>query len=220
MEFLTATRQFDAAYEEVLKELKRTAPLPLGALDLERGAKLGLSIAVRVKQDTGQALKLSEALKNSKNVSPFMKEAAENWQRDIHAWKNEKAKKYSSPAETISDAKKLIAKGEVSFLRASALLHNLLKSIPNAPEKAEAFYLLGLSYTRLQELALWNLQEMYFRACIIEMPHSGIAEKCYAKFKESVILGFSGSSGVHIPDDVQVQLQRLKKKAEKAKEML
>jgi hypothetical protein len=224
MEFLAATRQFDAAYDEIIKELGKPAGQSLNSLDLERGAKLGLSIAIRVKQDPNQALKLTEALKNSQNISPFTRETANNWQRDIQAWKEEKPKKYSSSLEMVKDAKKLIAKaqdsnghGEVSFLRASALLHNLLKSYPRSREQSEAFYLLGLSYTRLQDLGLWNLQEMYFRACILEAPHSEMAEKCYQEFKESIIVGYSGSSGIHVPPDVQSQLQHLKKMAERSK---
>src|SRR6185437_9047466 len=147
------------------------------------------------------------------------------WQRDIQTWKKEKPSKDSSAAEMIASAKKLIAKGqdspghgEVSFLRGSSLLHNFLKSYPKAPGRPEAFYLLGLSYTRLQDLALWNLQEMYFRACIAEAPHTEIAEKCYQKYEDSVVMGFSGSSGVHIPPDVLLQMRRLKVQAEHSKE--
>lgn len=225
LEFLAATRQFDAAYDEVIKEIGK--PTSLSGLDLDRGALLGLSIAVRVKQDPGQALKLIHALKKSKNISPSTRAAANNWQRDTQSWKSEKPKKSNSSFDMIKDAKKLIAKGqnspghgEVSYLRASALLHNLLKSFPDSQDRSEVFYLLGLSYNGLPRLALWNLQEMYFRACILETPHSEIAETCYQKFEESVVLGFSGSSGTHVPADMQHQLRRLKDKAEKSKEIL
>jgi hypothetical protein len=82
----------------------------------------------------------------------------------------------------------------------------------------EALYLIGESYSPLQELGLWNLQEQYFQACIFEAPHSNLAEKCYERFEESVTVGYSGSSGTHIPTAIKRQLNQLKIKAQKTKE--
>jgi hypothetical protein len=122
----------------------------------------------------------------------------------------------------IAKAKKSPSQGhdEVYYLRATSILHEFLRKYPESREMPEALYLIGESYTPLQELGLWNLQEKYFQACIKEAPHTELAEKCYKRFEESVIFGFTGSSGTHLPPGLKRQLKLLKSTAQKQEENL
>ncbi|NJM09967.1 MAG: hypothetical protein HC883_03500 [Bdellovibrionaceae bacterium] len=54
---------------------------------------------------------------------------------------------------------------------------------------------------------------MYYTACIEKVPHSGLAEQCFKAYEESITLGYSGSSGTHIPSAVRKHLNNLKEKA-------
>lgn len=229
IEFQAASRQFDTVYDEVIAQLKKPKGQALSIFDLERGVRLALSIAIRVKQSPPKALELAQAVSKSKNVNFPMKQAAKDWIRDITAWKKEGKKEFSSAFDMIEEARRLIKRAErspsqghdeVNYLRALAVLHDLLRKFPQSQEMPEALYLIGESYRPLQELGLWNLQEKYFQACVLQVPHTELAEKCYKRFEESIVFGFSGSSGTHIPPEMQKQLQFLKNKSQKTKETL
>jgi hypothetical protein len=88
-------------------------------------------------------------------------------------------------------------------------MHDLLGRFPQSSYSAEGLFLIGLSYDVLQDLGLWSLHEMYYQACIEKQPHSRLAQRCFERYKDSIILGYSGSSGMHIPGAVQVDLSRL-----------
>lgn len=229
LEFEAASRQFDSVYTQVMDELQRKECRSLSSLDLERGVRLALSIAVRVKQSPEKTLELAKAIQKSKCTTLPMKEAAKDWEQATRAWKKEKPPQLNTVEAALAEGRRLVKKAdtlpsrgndEVYYLRATAVLHELLRKFPNTRKMPEALFLIGVSYSPLQELGLWNLQENYFQACILEAPHTDIAEKCYSRFEQSVVLGFSGSSGTHIPPQMQRQLQQLKKKAEKSKETL
>lgn len=219
--FLAAGRQFDVAYGEVIKELKKPASPFISSLDLERGARIALVIAIRVNQDPDQALKLIDALMLSKNVSPFTKQDAGKWKADIENWKREKKKKYTSPGEIIAFSTKLIreskpqSRSDVNLLRASALLHNFVRSHSAGYERAEAYYLLGEAYNGLIDQDLGSLQEMYYKACIHDRPHSDLSIKCYKSLEEANILGYSGTTGLRLPPNIKLRLRHLKEKASK-----
>lgn len=226
LEFMAASRQFDAVLDEVKKQLKKPTEPPINHLDLERASRVALSIAVRVKKDPKTAETIANTVRNSKASSFAMKEAAKVWLEDIRTWKKDAKKKYSTDKEMMAAAKTLIeharapgatvgGHADVDYLRASVLMHDLIRQYPSSPLIAEALYMVGLSYDSLRELGLWSLHEMYFLACIDKSPHSELAEKCYKNYETSVTLGYSGSSGVHVPSSVKKHLESVKRKSQK-----
>lgn len=228
IEFMAASRQFDAVLEEVKKQLRKPTDPPINHLDLERASRMALSIAVRVKKDPKVAESVAQAVQKSKASSFAMKEGAKVWLQDISAWKKEGKKKLATDKEMMDAAKALIAHAQapgavvgahsdVDYLRASVIVHDLIKTHPNSPLLAEALYMVGLSYDSLRDLGLWSLHEMYFLACIDKAPHSELGEKCYKNYESSVTLGYSGSSGVHIPASVKKHLESVKRQAQRAK---
>jgi mono/diheme cytochrome c family protein len=224
IEFLTASRQFDAVLTQVMGTLEDPGKLGISALDLERASRLALAIAVRVKKDPVKAKLLAAAVIKSPTASFSLKEGAKTWARDITDWQKEKPKKYASDADLLKAGKELVDQAlnspdpmgghdEVRYLRASMLMHELLKQYPESKLKGEAMFLIGMSYNAIQDLGVWSLHDKYFRACIDEQPHSKLAERCYKQYEQSTVLGYSGSSGIHVPRQVQRHLEKLKQKA-------
>jgi len=222
IEFQAASRQFDPVFSEVMGKLKSPGNLGVSPLDLERGARIALSIAVRVKKDPDRAALLTNAISGSANASLSMKEAAKTWLKDIRIWQGERGKKFAGDTELMQAARSLLQTDsdtkmgghtEVRYLRASVLMHDLLKTNPKSPHTAEALYMIGRSYDYLRDLGLWSLHEMYFLACIDKAPHTELSEKCYKEYEDSITLGYSGSSGVHIPTPVRKHLANIKQKA-------
>ncbi|NJL25957.1 MAG: hypothetical protein HC902_12860 [Calothrix sp. SM1_5_4] len=222
IEFQAASRQFDPVLTEVVGKLKDPSHVAISPMDLERAARIALSVAVRVKQDPDRAAFLAQAVIDSPNASFATKEAARAWLKDIKVWQGEKARKYASDKDVMAAARVLLKKkgevdepvlgdhSEVKFLRASLLMHDLLRGHPQSPYTAEALYTIGRSYESLRDLGLWSLHEMYYLACINKVPHTALSERCYKNYEESVTLGYTGSSGVHLPAAVRKHLSDVK----------
>lgn len=219
--FQAATRQFDTVLTDVMSKLSQSRPANMNALDLERASRIALSIAVRVKKDPTRARFLAQAVLKSPAASDYMKNAATQWIKDIGKWQSEEKREYTSDKFLVDKANALLKDDspeelslalhrEVNLLRASNLMHDLLRRFPNSSYVPEALYTIGLSYISIQDLGLWSLHEMYFQACIEKAPHTVLAEKCYKEYETSTIIGYSGSSGTHIPGSVSRHLARMK----------
>lgn len=224
IEFQAASRQFDAALADVTGKLKDKGGLLVNSLDLERAARVALSIAVRVKKDPDRAALLAQATAESPNSSVPMKEAAKVWIRDIKEWQSAKDVQYKNASEMLKAATELIkapsepvafAHRDVRYLRATVLMHELLKKYPKGPEVPEALYIIGRSYDAIRDLGLWSLHEMYYLACVNRAPHTALAEKCFALYEDSIVLGYSGSSGVNVPAAIRHHLRDVEAKAKR-----
>jgi hypothetical protein len=224
IEFQTASRQFDSVLNDVTQKLDSPGTVGISPLDMERGSRLALSILVRFKQDPDRASLLANSITKSASASSSMKEGAEAWLKDIRTWQDEKNKKYATDKELIAAARALTDRDtskalpigghtEVRYLRASLLMHDLLRTYPKSEQVPEALYIIGQSYDNLGEIGLWSLHEMYFLACIEKAPHTAQSEQCFKKYEDSITLGYSGSSGTHVPKAVRTHLDSIKKLA-------
>jgi len=75
---------------------------------------------------------------------------------------------------------------------------------------ALAYYWLGVVEARSLDGFWVNLSERHLEAAIRSDPTGPIAEKAYALLEETQVLGYGGSSGVHLPTDVWNLLQELR----------
>ncbi|MCB0311595.1 MAG: hypothetical protein KDD42_10185, partial [Bdellovibrionales bacterium] len=100
--------------------------------------------------------------------------------------------------------------GTVELLRASSLLHKGLEGEElSKSDRAKSLYLLGLSYAKLPSYFINELPEFFLEQCIRENPGTTEAKKAYKLYKDVVTLGFTGSSGTHLPPDIQLKLRDL-----------
>lgn len=222
IEFQTASRQFDPVLTDVMQKLDSPGNVGVSPLDLERASRLALSILVRFKQDPIRANFLATSVLKSKNSTFSMKQAAQVWLKDIRTWQAQKDNQYATDKDLINAAAKLSetsddlpvgAHTEVRFLRVSVLMHDLMRRFPSSPHTAQALYLVGQSYDSLAEIGLWSLPEMYYMACIKKAPHTPQSEACFKKYEQNVTLGYTGSSGTHIPDGIRRHIKNVKELA-------
>ncbi len=99
----------------------------------------------------------------------------------------------------------------VHYVVASTILHRYIESHPiGGPDVAEAYYLLGLTESRIGR-AYWVSQADFFLETAIRMaPKQPFAEQAYALLEEETILEWSGSSGIHLPANVEQRLSELR----------
>lgn len=221
--FKAATRQFDDALKDIHGKLKAPAKT-VPPLELEQAVKIGMMVAVRAEENPDAALSLAEDVQTSPNATVSLKESAADWITDLRAWKKAPPLKPETPEKLMAATRNLIGdldegartgRDEVKYLRASTLMHTLLRKDPQSPLAAEAMYWIGSSYDVLGDLGFWNLGDRYFLACIDRQPHSALAEKCYRRYEDSLILGYTGSAGTSVPSAVKKHLHEVQMKARK-----
>lgn len=228
-DFYAATRQFDAALAAYGKGVRDSAYAKKDIFGWERAARSSLAIAIRFKESPKEAAKIARAVAKNSSAPESLRTAASSWQKAIDRWSQEKPRKMNEKSllahaeNLIADAdKRLDVQNEhgqdILYLRASAELHKWLALHPvkageRDSERAKALYLAGRAAEESRELNFWTLHERYYELCIHALPKSDLAKKCFKNLYESVLMGYTGSSGLHLPAEESARLTRLKEKA-------
>lgn len=209
---LAATRQFDRAltlYRDVL--LAPETPYR----ELSRGLEDALTVLVRVKNDPVAALALLDEVAERKDLPQGARTQLDGWRKELTAWKSDPFEMGTSNADQLLEKGEALVKEDtdVALLRASSYVSRALTLKANHPKRAQALWLLGVSAGRVRSPLLWDLDLLYFEACVRENPKKRIAKQCFESFRDRLVLGFSGSSGTHVPADEQARLDQLQKLA-------
>lgn len=214
VQFLVASRYFDDAMKEISSAVKNEKDLSVA--NWEKLVQMGLIINVRYRNDVKQSQSFIQILAQNKHTPPFIKNQLPFWQQSIKEWSRK-----ATPPVSLITAKEMVQRahssqkasrgegGTIEYLRAASLLHQFLTNPQNPHTKAEALMQLGSIYENVGEIGAWSMNEDYYELCIRTSPHTDIAKKCFEKFKASTVSGFSGTSGVNIPEDVQKRMVEL-----------
>ncbi|MCM0606277.1 MAG: hypothetical protein KA715_09315 [Xanthomonadaceae bacterium] len=228
--FYTAIRQFDRALDEYQKLISEPRATENYLYDWEKAARSSLALVIRVKKNPDRALVIVEKVLANTKAPFFFKEQALQWKESLKSWKNEPSEKpmteegyFALAIKLMSQAKEIQKypydrSADVLYLRASAVLHDLLALYPKSLRSAEALYFLGLCYEVLRDVNLNEGNEFYYLACIHNSPHSDRSRECFKHYEQSVYLGFSGSGGTDIPNEVRKKLNELDALSKKQKE--
>lgn len=210
-EFLIASRNYNQAYELLLKSLSTDQRGSVQFWQLDRMANLALQIAVQYEQSPDKALQVVTAIESSKQIPISLRDRAREWKSEILGWKSEGQKKVS-----LSTLQQLVRKNksEIAAMRAIPSLLSLLSSDLASDEYGEALLLTGESYEILSHISHMALHENYYESCIRNSPHTKTARTCHKNLVRSVGLGYSGSSGIHIPLNIEIWLDQLGKESE------
>jgi cytochrome c553 len=219
-EFFAATRQFDKSLEAFEKALSDEKLAKADPFEWEQSARSALAITVRVKKDPKQTSELLSKLEKLKSLPPASKEAITAWKKTVQEWSKDKRPAPKTREEALTRAETLIKAAQkrqefpldhsqdISFFRASSLIHDLLLEKERPKEfSARAYYWAGVATEATRDMSFWTLHEAYYEQCIRMLPHTKQAEQCFAKLKDSVTLGYSGSGGVKIPPEISQRLE-------------
>lgn len=214
VQFLVASRYFDDAMKEISATLKNEKDLPV--VTWEKLVQMGLIINVRYRNDARESQQFLKLLAQNKKTPTVIMRQLPFWQQSVKEWNRK-----TQPPVDLATAKQMVQRGHssqkksrgeggtIEYLRAARLLHQFLTHNQAPAVKAEALMQLGSIYENVGEIGAWSMNEDYYELCIRTSPHSEIAKKCFEKFKESTISGYSGTSGVNIPEDVQKRMTEL-----------
>ena len=217
-DFLVASRRFTAAEDELEKIiLSKTSSY----FEKERALDKYLTVALRVQKDPGKAQRILLGVINGVDFSSYKKDVFRRWVADLESWlKNEDSlgsldeiEKYLKKTEQ-KKSYPLDESSNVRYLRASQQLYQFLaQKKVSKQDRARAFYLLGQTYEVLRDNITWELNEVYYEACIEQRPGTPLARDCYKDYENSIVIGYSGSAGLFIPSDVRRKLRHLKSRA-------
>ena len=213
-EFLFATRQFDDAAREYIK----AAQDPTTPLRKMESLRNWLVIVTRVHPDPRNAIRVLTKLRADMELAPYEDEEVRGWLSSLRRWQNERSIKISN----LRRAENLIRRAEVmrnsprdgagtvEYLRATSLLHQDLEGGDLTDEKrGHALLLLGKAYSVMPDVFASELPDLFLSQCIKLVPDSEDARSCYRIHYNNVVVGFSGSGGTRIPDDVKLNLREL-----------
>ncbi|GIL16781.1 MAG: hypothetical protein BroJett040_05320 [Oligoflexia bacterium] len=224
-EYLLAIRQFDQAFKEFESVISESLASQSNLYELDRAVRNALAISIKFQKDPKKSFKITSLIEGAPQAPYYLKQSAKSWSSAIREWQKEKLISARTASDLLSRCQTLVRQGhraqmgmsdrggDVYFLRALSDLHQLLTMDLNKEQLGEALYLTGVSYEAVRDLALWSLHENYYESCIRQVPHSNWSQQCYKKLEESVYFGFTGSSGMRLPLDVQVKLNELQKLA-------
>lgn len=225
-EVFASANQYDKALKYFGEVIKNGSVAKERQVEWERAARYAVAIAVRVKNDPEKAMVFVKDVLETKSAPRFFKDDATIWKTSIENWEKERPKIPTSEHGLFAEGQRLMGlavqtqkypadrAGEVLYLRATQIFHDLLKRFPRTSKTPEALYMLGVAYRALQDLHLWSLSDLYFEACIRKAPHTPVSSECYRQFEESMFIGYSGSGGVSIPNDVKAKLTELESLSE------
>ena len=224
---LAATRQFDAALETYRGLLDTKPANERALLEYARALQDTMAILVRVKDDAKATAELLDALGQREDLPPFMRGTITAWRADVTAWQKERFDALkATPDALYRRAQELVQKAngartfladerhDVAYLRASGYLNLALGKNPKLKTRGEALSLLGVCAGALKSPLLWDVDLLFFEACVRENPKTKLAKRCFQQLSDRVYLGYTGSSGTHIPEDELERLTELRALAE------
>lgn len=212
-----ATRQFDKSldlYEGVL-----TSPPPsVGEAARMPDLVEYLIVAVRVKRDPDRAAKLLGKLEKRKETPPDVRRELGPWLARLRS-----EGKVVRETPTLARARSLVESGKrarpysyskaglIDDLLASSVLHRLLEDPAQAKaDRAETYYLLGLTDANVRSSPWLSDAAWYLASAIRTQPHSAVAARAFEAYEDMTILEWTGSAGTDMPEDVVRELDRLR----------
>lgn len=212
-----ATRRFHQALE-TYESMFLSQSIPPQTLVLSGVFEDYLKISIRVLGDFNRPLHAFRTLKEQPDLPRFLSRNLEQWIAALT-----ELQRTGKPPSDLEHARDLILRaqaagsypgslqGLIYFVTASAVLHGYITSRPsNRTHLAEAYYLLGIADSHISK-SLWFSETGFFLEQAIRLaPASAAAREAYAFLEEYTILGYSGSSGTHLPSDVAAHLNELR----------
>ncbi len=215
--FLSLSRQFDKAMDEY-ERLFQSGELSLEDLLHYDPFVDYMLLALRVKDDRTRVLKTFSQLK-VQNYPVMIRHDLEAWTDSL-----KKLKPRSAKQSELDYAKQLIKSaqsvseyprdrsGLVYYIYASRTLRSYLeKADLNKAARAESYYQLGVCELGIGVPYLPTESGMYFEESIRLAPKAGFAKKAFALYEEGLLFGYSGSSGVNLPEEEKSKLDELRK---------
>ncbi|ETW97492.1 MAG: hypothetical protein ETSY1_22425 [Candidatus Entotheonella factor] len=217
MRLAVATRQFDTALASC-ETIFRSLDLPAAQIDLMALFEDYLRIAIRVQGDFPRVIRTLETFQRRPDVPTYLADHLSAWIEALTILQADREQN-----DELTQARALIQQGQqlnryladrqglVHFTLASSLLHRFAESRSASKLKlAEAYYLLGVAGSYMPRTSWISETEFYLETAVRLAPASSIGKQAFVFLEAYLIMGYSGSSGLHFPPDIHHRLEELR----------
>jgi len=215
-ELQVATRRFDDAlttFEAVIRE-----PSGHPAALLEPLTQY-LTVSIRVKNDLVRPVPVLKQLAARPDLWRQLRQDVDQWVATL-----ERYGPMAPGAGSLPRARALLKEARaiadyptdrqvlVHYLIASSELHRYLERRAGESDRdvAEAYYWLGLIESRLRSAFWISEADFYLETAIRIAPGESIAQQAFGLLEEETVLGWTGSGGSSMPEDVRQNLEALR----------
>lgn len=178
-----------------------------------------LLIETKINKDPAKMVSIIDWYLEKKNLPADVSEELVSWKKRLVIWKDEKS---SGDPKNEEELIKFINRRlkplkddsfnnsyKVDYLIASGVLAHFYFENQTSTMAPELNYWLGWMEKRLKRDEFMSSGDLFLKQCIKRYPKHPVAKDCLEEYKESLMFDFSGSSGTHIPRDLQNELDQL-----------
>jgi hypothetical protein len=102
-------------------------------------------------------------------------------------------------------------KNLVYATKLNLLTHTALDLHPNKKDTPHLLLLLAKTEMVLRSDLFYTLADVSLKHCLKKYSSSPVAKECFKAYKDYIEFSYTGSGGVHIPKDLQLELDRYQK---------
>lgn len=177
-----------------------------------------LLIETKVLKNPNHLIGYFTEYSNNNQLPPEIRATLRAWIQRVQHWQKNKLlnQELKSDADVWNFVKKVMLplknkplydeSYEVDLLVASGILSNYLFIHPETPVSSEITFWIGWTEKFLKREEFYGSGDLFLRQCLRKYYREPVAKRCLEEYQESVIFEFSGSSGTHIPKEVQKEL--------------
>ncbi len=219
-EFLYLIRNFDDALKRYA-ELIAGYPLNKAEIgDLEKAVYRQIFYYVRVARDLQGLSVVLQRDSANQNLPEHLQKQIKGFIAAVNEIKDDKyphftdaesdaLRKYAETAlneELGGDFSLDSPQNVIAALTVSSVLYEYLSAYPETPLKPDILYWLSYGERRYHYQSMHSLPDLYLKQCVLEYPKNPVAKKCFVEYEKFITVGFTGSSGTHIPADIVQEL--------------
>ena len=214
-EIAAATRQFDRALELFESAFRASDASPEILLSpLTRY----LIVSLRVARDPGRAAATIGRLARRDDLPPVVARDLAHWHRALEATsaKDLEGTTVAAATAALERAEGLARHGAdrrplVEFLVASTQANDLAAKPQDSPQDVALLYeLLGRAEQGIAQ-NIWSTRaDLYWETAIRLSPGSPAAKRAFESLETEIRAGYTGSSGLHLPDDEAQRIEALR----------
>jgi hypothetical protein len=212
-----ATRRFDEALTTLEKLFANSALHPAEMLGPLTDY---LIVSIRVKRDLARPAPVLRRFARRPDLWRHLRMDVERWIVDLQRFQKQdlESSDLAYARALIDEAKRMILfPGDraalVHYVVASSVLHGYVEAHASEADAklAEAYYLLGLLESRIGRDYWVSAAGVYLETAVRLAPREPFAERAYALLEEEIVLGWSGTAGINVPEDLERRLAELRR---------
>lgn len=177
-----------------------------------------LTVYAQVYNTPGKAAQVLKSYLDDKTISTYAHKQIESWIEGLAILEKENSNSDKMEFPKIERYVDEFLNPNVGPFRTEyhvwlrGLLFRYLDNNPKSAHTPDILYWLSLTDRITSQSFYYSLGDLYLKQCILGYTDMPIAKKCFKEYEEYINFSYSGSLGTDIPDDVQKEMETLRRK--------